>query len=315
MDNFQKISRFLVVLSFLLIHGSCDTTPEITDAMLDGNLIFDPSLDRPEDFLLSLSKPNPTPAEASKPVFILMHGYSASTFEWEEFRTWFANTPDYFLSFVLLGRHGRTYEDFKRATWRDWQNSIRQEYERLVAAGYTNINFAGSSASCSLLIDLIHSNYFSGKVIPRNIFLVDPIIIPSSKTLSLAPLVGPIIGYIESDNTLEEDKYWYRFRPQETLQELNKLLTRVRKQLENGIQLPSNCSLKVYKSIIDPTADPVSAVLINKGLKTSTGAPITVQMIDSDLHVFTRLNLRQSVSQKDRANQISAFEDFVARVR
>ncbi|RZS97702.1 hypothetical protein [Cecembia calidifontis] len=162
---------------------------------------------------------------------------------------------------------------------------------------------------------MIHSNYFSGKVIPRNIFLVDPIIIPSSKTLSLAPLVGPIIGYIESDNTLEEDKYWYRFRPQETLQELNKLLTRVRKQLENGIQLPSNCSLKVYKSIKDPTADPVSAVLIYKGLKTSTGAPITVQMIDSDLHVFTRLNLRQSVSQKDRANQISAFEDFVARVR
>ncbi|RZS97704.1 hypothetical protein [Cecembia calidifontis] len=138
MDNFQKISRFLVVLSFLLIHGSCDTTPEITDAMLDGKLIFDPSLDRPEDFLLSLSKPNPTPAEASKPVFILMHGYSASTFEWEEFRTWSANTPDYFLSFVLLGGHGRTYEDFKRATWRDWQNSIRQEYERLVAAGYTN---------------------------------------------------------------------------------------------------------------------------------------------------------------------------------
>lgn len=89
----------------------------------------------------------------------------------------------------------------------------------------------------------------------------------------------------------------------------------MRKQLENGIQLPSNCSLKVYKSIKDPTADPVSAVLIYKGLKTSTGAPITVQMIDSDLHVFTRLNLRQSVSQKDRANQISAFEDFVARVR
>jgi carboxylesterase len=35
-----------------------------------------------------------------------------------------------------------------------------------------------------------------------------------------------------------------------------------------------------------------SAVLIYKGLKTSTGANIDVQLMDSDIHVFTRLNLR-----------------------
>ncbi|PSL07626.1 alpha/beta hydrolase [Cecembia rubra] len=314
MDNFKKISQFLVGICFLIILVSCDTTPDITDAMMDGKLIFDPSLDKPEDYLLSLSKPNPTPEEASKPVFILMHGYSASTYEWEEFRSWSGNTTDYFLSIVLLGGHGRTYEEFKQASWRDWQKSIKEEYERLMAAGYSNINFIGSSTSCTLLIDLVHSNFFHGKVIPRNILLVDPIIIPSSKILSLVPLVGPIIGYIEADNTSEEDKYWYHFRPQETLQELNKILTRVRKQLENGVNLPPNCSVKVYKSIKDPTADPVSAVLIYKGMKSSNGAPVEIEMIDSDLHVFTRLNLRPSIQPKDRVNQITAFEDFVSKV-
>ena len=315
MEHIKKITRLLIVLSIIGSVLGCDATPEITDDMLDGKLIFDPSLDKPEDYLLSLSNPTPNPLEAAKPVFILMHGYSASTFEWEEFRSWSDGRTDYHLSLVLLGGHGRTYEDFKKATWRDWQSSIKQEYERLVAAGYKDINFVGSSTSCTLVLDLIHSNYFAGKVIPRNILLVDPIVIPSSKILSLAPLVGPIIGYIEAENTKQEDRYWYHFRPQETLRELNRLLTRVRKQLEDGVTLPPNCSLKIYKSIKDPTADPVSAVLIHKGLKTSNGDPVEVEMIDSDLHVFTRLNLREEVSTKDRANQTAAFRDFVERVR
>jgi len=314
MDTLQKIKSLLFVILIASFISGCDGTPEVTDGMLDGKLIFDPSLDNPEDFLLSLSNPNPTAEEAAKPVFIVMHGYSGSTFEWEEFRTWSAESPAYAISMVLLGGHGRTYEDFKRATWKDWQNSIKEEYDRLVSSGYTDINFIGSSTSCALVMDLLHANYFTGKVIPRNILFVDPIVIPSSKILSLAPLVGPILGYIEADNTVDEDKYWYHFRPQETLQELNKVLTTVRKQLEVGIQLPPNCSLKLYKSIKDPTADPVSAVLIYKGIKTSNGGKIEVEMVDSQLHVFTRLNLRNGVTAKDQANQIAVFNDFISRI-
>jgi carboxylesterase len=73
--------------------------------------------------------------------------------------------------------------------------------------------------------------------------------------------------------------------------------------------------LKVYKSEKDETADPVSAVLIYKGLKTAEDNRIDVEMIDSELHVFTRLDLRTSVSQKDRDNQRRVFDEILGRVK
>ena len=314
MGTLKAIERILLIIVFMTVFTGCDKEPEILDLMLDGKFIYDPSLDNPQDYLLSYSNPTPTPEEASRPVFIAVHGYSASTFEWEEFRTWSAGSPDYAISLVLMGGHGRTYEDFKNATWRDWQKSIVEEYDRLVAAGYTNLNFLASSTSCTLIIDLLNASYFSDKVVPRHILFIDPIIIPSSKILSLVPVIGPILGYIEGGNTPEEDQYWYHYRPQETLNQLNKLLTTVRKQLEDGIELPPNCKLKVYKSINDPTADPVSAVLIYKGLKTNTNGPIEIEMVNSDLHVFTRLSLRPNLKVMDHENQENSFNDFLSRV-
>ncbi len=294
--------------------SGCDKTPPITDAMLDGDTIFDPSLYQKEIYLTSYAHPNPSAIEKAKPVIIACHGYSASTFEWNEFRDWSVGKGDFYLSQVLLGGHGRTYEDFKNATWRDWQDSIKSEYNRLVAKGYTNINFVASSASGALLLEMLSSGYFNGKVIPKNILLVDPIVIPSNKTLSLIGIVGPMLGYIEADNTTEEDKYWYHFRPQETLRELIKLLTTVRKDLEDGFCLPPACNLKLYKSIKDPTADPVSAVLILHGITTSTGNRIDLEMVNSELHVFTRLALRPNVSDKDRENQRATFSDMLNRI-
>jgi carboxylesterase len=308
--------RSISLLFMLLVLDSCTQDPDITNTMLDSKFVYDPSLDNPEDYLLSYAKPNPTPEEAARPVFIVIHGYSASTFEWEEFRAWSGQTQDYFISSVLMGGHGRTYEDFKKATWQDWQTSIEVEYNRLVAAGYQNLNFIGSSTSCALLLNMLSSGFFATSgVVPRQVMLVDPIVIPADKTLSLVPVVGPILGYIESDNTAEEDRYWYHYRPQETLQQLNKAITHVRKQLQSGISLPANCSMKVYKSIKDPSADPVSAVLIHKGVRTFTGNRIEVAMIDSHLHVFTRLALRDNVTPVDIQNQQNAFNDFVSRVQ
>ena len=72
--------------------------------------------------------------------------------------------------------------------------------------------------------------------------------------------------------------------------------------------------LKVYKSIRDPTADPVSAVLIYNGIQTSTDARIDLDLVNSDLHVFTRLNLVPNVTALDRQNQIDAFTDITTRI-
>ena len=307
----MKTILSLVVMATLAL--ACSSEPDITNEMLDGGTLFDPSIYQPENYLISRSVPNPTPEQARRPVIIACHGYSATTFEWDEFRTFLGNRTDVYLSQVLLGGHGRSYDEFKKSTWHDWQAAIRAEYEALTKAGYQNISLLASSTSGPLLLELVSSGYFANRTAPRNLLLVDPIVIPSDKSLSLIGLIGPMLGYTEADQPATEDKVYYHFRPQETLQQLQSLLTVVRKDLEQGITLPANSTLKVYKSKKDSSADPVSAVLIYKGTKLADGKPVTVELVDSDLHVYTRLSLRDGVTAKDRQNQTATFTDIVSR--
>ena len=306
----KNISFSLLVI-FLLFLSSCSKDPDIDNAtMLDGDQIFDPSLYDPAKYLVSVAVDSPSDTQKNTPVIITVHGYSASTFEWNEFRTYSDANADILVSQVLLGGHGRTYDEFKNSTWRDWQEPIMTEYNALREKGYTNINFAGSSTACPLVMDLIKSGEIGDNGM-KNIFLIDPIVIPSDKLLTLIGLVGPMIGYLETSNTPGEEGYWYHFRPQETLQQLMDLIDKVRKDLQKGYNLPEGTHMKVYKSIKDSSADPVSAVLINKGLKNSDGSNIDIEMIDSDLHVVTRLEGRENVTQKDRDIQINVFEDML----
>lgn len=303
--------RFLILL---VIFTGCSSEPEITEDMLDGETIFDPSLYEPEKYLVSKAIPNPTPEQALQPVIIASHGYTATTFEWNEFRTYAENNGSVLVSQVLLGGHGRSYSDFKNSSWQDWQASILKEYNDLIAAGYKNIHFIGSSTSGALLLELLAGDHFKDKPAPGQILLIDPIVIPSNKSLSLIHIFGPMLGFLEMDQTAEEDKVYYHFRPQETLRELQNLINVVREDLEQGIVLPQGSSLKIYKSKKDATADPVSAVLIYKGLRTYSGENVDIQMIDSDLHVFTRLELRPFITQADEDNQMETFNDIITRV-
>lgn len=308
------MKRFFPAVLLFILAMACQQEPEITEDMLDGNTIFDPALYDPESRLLSYALPEPTAEQAAKPVIIACHGYTATTFEWDEFRSRIGEQDEVLVSQVLLGGHGRTYADFKQSGWQDWQAAIIEEYIRLEEAGYTNISLAGSSTSCALFLELLASNFFSGRTTPRHILMVDPIVIPSNKSLSLIGVFGPMLGYMETDQSPEENKVWYRFRPQETLQELQQLINVVRKDLEQGIVLPEHCAVKVYKSKKDPTADPVSAALIYQGLTTSEGQPVEVAMIDSELHVYTRLALRDEYSAQDLQNQQETFDDMINRV-
>jgi len=306
----NKYIFFLIILVIALSFSSCSKEPDINNAtMLDGDVIFDPSISNPELYLVSKALPDPTPEQLNTPVIIASHGYSASTFEWDEFRTYADEKGGLLISQVLLGGHGTTYEDFKNSTWENWKPPIMEEYRALRDKGYTNINFAGSSTSCLLTLSLIKSGDFEENGL-RNIFFVDPIVIPSDKLLTIIGFVGPMLGYFETDMTAGEEGYWYHFRPQETLKQLMKVIDIVRKDLQKGFKLPVGAKLKVYKSIQDPSADPAGAVLIYKGLKSSDGSPITVEMLDSDLHVVTRLAGREGVTQKDRDMQTHVFDDM-----
>ncbi len=294
------------ILVFLLICVSSCGKPEITDDLLDGQLIFDASLYTPEDYLISAKYPTPTPNDLEKHIIIAVHGYSATTFEWDEFKEWSTN-KEYRVSQVLLGGHGKDYESFKQSTWKDWSKSIKDEYSKLVELGYKKISLVGSSTGGTLLLELVSANYFNPLPSPQHIFLVDPIIVSSNKLQSIVGIVGPMLGFVEADLSSEESKYWYKFRPEESIKELNRLMKGVRKDLEIGFKLPEDTELIVFQSIHDPVASSTSSVMIYKGVKTYSGNKIQVELMDSDIHVFTRLSLRSKVTLKQKENQEYAF--------
>jgi carboxylesterase len=309
--------RYQYIILFLCVSMcyGCTKQPPIDDTtMLDGNKINDPSIASPEKYLVSAAFPNPTQQQKETPVVIAVHGYSATTYEWDEFRHWSDSVGKYYVSQVLLGGHGRDYESFKKASWEDWQRPIITEYKKLDSLGYNKISLIGSSTGCPLILEMVYSGKIKSNNNPKHILMIDPIIVPSSKMLSMIDLVGPALGYVKSDLDSGEVGHWYQYRPQESLNQLLELIDRVRKKLEDGIRLPAGTTMKVYKSIKDPSADPVSAVLLYKGIVNKDGSHIDIEMVHSKLHVFTRLQGRNSYTAKDKALQITTFKDIASIV-
>lgn len=306
----KRMIQFSALIFTFFIMG-CNPTPEIDNAvMLDGNQIFDLTLTQPQKYLVSAYLPNPTSQEKNTPVIIAAHGYTATTFEWDELRAYADSSHTFYVSQVLLGGHGRTYEEFKASTWKDWQSSIIDEYIKLSSKGFKNIYLAGSSTGAPLILQLIKSGFFAGYTLPKGIFLIDPIVVSSNKTLTMVGLLGPVLGYTSVELADGEKGKWYVYRPQETLKQLMSLIDLTRRDLENGITLPANTYMKVYKSAVDDTADPVSAVMIYKGMRTSGGGMIDVEMLNSNLHVFTRLKGRDGVINADYTRQHKTFNEI-----
>ena len=192
----------IYLLFLLFIFVSCNKMPEIdNNTMLDGDQIFDISLVQPERFLISARYPAPSALQKDIPVIIAAHGYTATTFEWDELRDYADSTGTFYVSQVLLGGHGRSYEEFRKSTWKDWQASIRDEYKKLSRLGYKNIYLAGSSTGCPLIINLIQDGFFENLTKPKKIFLIDPIVISSNKTLTMVNALGPVLGYTSVELT------------------------------------------------------------------------------------------------------------------
>lgn len=309
----MKIINQILICVFLPAVIACNPVPEIDDStMLDGNQIFDLSLTHPEKYLISEYIPHPTEIQKNTPVIIAAHGYTATTFEWDEFREFADTKGTFYVSQVLLGGHGRTYSDFKASSWEDWQSSIKDEYIKLSNLGFKKIYLTGSSTGAPLIIQLISSDFFKNYTPPKGVFLIDPIVVSSNKTLTMVGLLGPVLGYTSVELSSGEAGKWYIYRPQETLKQLMSLINLVRIDLEKTITIPPDLKFKVYKSKIDATADPVSAVMIYNGINfdSQPDKTIDIQMINSSLHVFTRLRGREGVTSQDLINQQNTFEDM-----
>jgi len=310
-----KIVSKCIVLSTFIWLISCSMTPKIDNAtMLDGGKINEPSIVNPADYLISQQKSTPNKHLINKAVVIAIHGYSATTFEWDEFRK-FANADSSVLvSQVLLGGHGRSYEAFKSAKWQDWQQPIIDEYRKLDSLGYTNIYLVGSSAAAPLIINAIKNNLLPRSNAPKGIFFIDPFIISINKFLYVSKILGPILSYTKIELTDGEKGKWYVYRPQESLNELRELITLTCEDLEQGVTLPEKTFLKAYISTGDDVANPEGEKLIRNGIKTSNGKAVEVEMIDSKLHVFTRLAGRDNINKQDSTTQKRVFNEIKSRI-
>ena len=307
----MKNNKIYIILAFFAVFlAACNSTPTIDNAMLDSGSISYALPDSLSKHLLSVYLPNPTPTQMNMPVIICAHGYTATTFEWDEFRSFAGTKGTFYVSQVLLGGHGRSYADFKKSSWEDWQSSITEEYQKLSKIGYKKIYLVGSSTGAPLIINMVKRNLFKPDSLPKGIFLVDPIIVSSNKTLTLVGLLGPVLGYLSVDLANGEKGHWYVYRPQETLKELMALIDLTRTDLEKGIILPTGTTMKVYKSEKDETADPVSAFMIYKGMRTFSGGRIDVEMEPSNLHVFTRLQGRDNITSDQKTLQQKVFADM-----
>jgi carboxylesterase len=321
----EATSRLAMLLAAgLLVLGGCGDAMEYEDHWLDGPEVFDPSLNDP-DYLLS-TRPGITAADLTRPVIIAAHGFTASTFEWKEFREYAEAHSDVLVSLVLLGGHGRTLEEFRESTWDEWGAPILAEYDALRTLGYRNISLAGSSTSAALMLEhLARGRYglqepaIPGQPhvsTPGHFFFIDPIVLAGDKNLSLLPVLQYLISHTMTPSTEEETPHWYQNRPAEALAQLQALTSQVRRRLASGITLPEGTKAKVYKTTRDETADPVSALLIYRGLRTANGGRVDVEMIESGHHVFTRLRARNpaTVSPADVERQQRAFQDMIGRV-
>lgn len=322
-------------LTSLLALGACEITPvecddECQDNWLDGNPNDTTVDNRDSAHYFRVSKrPDSIPQSVKDtiPVIIAAHGYTATTYEWSEFRDFAGDTlpwvegradgranPSALISLVLLGGHGVDIADFQKSNWKEWGAPILAEYQALVAKGYKNISLAGSSTGCPLILDHVAHRRFDAQP-PNRILLIDPIVVPSAKLLTLIAAVGPILGNSPSEATKDELPHWYTNRPQETLNELYSLTNLTKNRLEKGFSLPKGTLAKVWKAKKDALADPIGALLLYKGLTTSQDLRIAVQMVDTKKHVFTRLHGRTSWSSAEAKLQTDTFQEMLNLAR
>lgn len=316
---------FWIAAGALVLASACQITPvecdqECQDNWLDGGNVPDECLDTLKaKCLVSQSHPTPTAGEKeSLQVIIAVHGYSASSFEWKEFGDYMdtaAGFENVRVSRVVLGGHGLALDAFQSSSWEEWGAPILAEYDSLSKQGYKHIHFACASTGCALLMERLAEKAFAKRQAPGWIFEIDPIVVPTTKLLSLANLVGPIVGNVPDEGSDQENRHWYVNRPQETLKELYELINQVKNRLETGFRLPKGTRAKVYKVTRDKNADPVGALIIYKGMRHSDGSHVEVEMVDSKLHVFTRLAARKGrPTALDSAHQKRVFLEMGRRV-
>ncbi len=313
----NTIIRHSIICSIAFFIVACGSrSTKIENWWMDSPITYDASLTEGSILRVSNWAPPSEEEKVSRNIILAVHGYSASTYEWTEFRDYAhrSGTENIGVSMVLLGGHGRNQSEFKSSTWEEWGQPILDEYQALQALGYEHISIVGASTGGTLILKYLSQQKLMAL---DHIFFIDTLVIPRNKLMYLVPIIKPFIGdEVSSPNSREEEENWHTIRPKETIAELTSLINSVKSELESFIQVPQGTTVTLFQSKNDPTVHPISAYLIWKGIRPVI-PDSKVNIIESDLHVFTRLSGRLDAvknNQNNIDNQDTVFKQILDQV-
>lgn len=279
-------SKSFCLSALYVIFLALGCTPiEYDDHWMDSPSTQDPSLND-DSYLLSSRLPSPTQSDLATPVIIAAHGFGASTFEWVELKDW-AEPRGIYVSLVLLGGHGRSLEEWGLTDEEDWGATIVDEYRALDELGYTNISIATTSTGGTLVLRSIHKGDFVNVIAPKHLLFVSPFIVSLDERLYIAPLIGPILNNVPSNNNEMEKEMYYTNRPQVVFTPLMNLLNGVTDALDNGgIMLPAGTQAHIWHADEDGIVSEESVTKMEAGLISDQDIQVTI--VNTDLHPYTR---------------------------
>ena len=292
------ISSVLIVVVVVMIGLRLTLHQSVAydDDWLDSPLTRDIHFDDPNR-LVSSRFPSPTDAQKQQPVMVLVHGFSASTFEFDAFKKAMSEkAPSILYSSVLMGGHGRDYQAFKAASYSDWVAPIRDEVEKLTAMGYERIILFGVSTGATGLLHLILDDQLAlGSI--AHVLLMDAYVTPKDASLFFVPLIQYVVKNTRSGATRSiETRHWYVNRPTSALVELLRLVQFVQRQLKNlsGYDGPP---MTLFTAKHDPTADTRGSDLVSSNVE---GARVV--RYDSDRHVIIESQAKLDWTDRDQGH-------------
>jgi carboxylesterase len=311
-DGVEPISTGI----FSVLWNSYVAKPSGASWWLGNGTIKGPCFQNSDCLLSTYLKKSLSVEELSRPVAILVHGFTATPFEWVEFAETLEKQGHWY-SVVTLGAHGDTLEAFRRSTWQEWAQPVFAEYQALVQRGFKNISIVASSTGAPLVIEaLTRSNHplFSGlQALPRpkHVVMVDPIFVDSGVELAakLPNIFNAVLPQTKAF-TNEEHLYWYAHRPFEAFDQLADLLKQLQNRSGSDYQALHGTSLKIYAADKDSTlAQPACSEPMLKSIPLVHIRPDECRSMDSKIHVFTRLRGRSmaDVTPKDWRQQNEVF--------
>jgi len=291
------------VLFLLLVRYLFNVPVRFDDNWLDSPLTKDKSLTG-SSYLLSSRVPESH--QLNQPVCVLVHGFSASTFEFDYFKEAVTNQTDGILfSTVLMGGHGRDYLAFKHSTYKDWQQPVIDEVNRLIELGYTNISLMGVSTGATVILNSIIENKINPLKVKQLIF-IDPFLFSKNKWLYLAPYLRFFVRNTRSNasKTVEYEN-WHVNRPISSLVQLVKLTKQVRSNLDRQHNV-EDVPLYVFSSEFDSVSDTIRT---NQFLQASF-KQLQIQLINSKHHVLIEPSTKSDWSNNDQ-NQL---DDIIQKI-